>query len=134
MSFKRCSIGVGLLLLLFFGCVAFAQEDKTSSERTPQLHIKELPTMTLTAVPALGAAPLTVGFLAQVTDPENAGIATVRYNFGDGHVSALPPPNLVFNTYSQPGIYLVTAAMTTTDGRAATAFTSVSVSRSSRSR
>ena len=78
------------------------------------------PHISLLAVPSYGVAPLTVGFYVNGVDPENVGFVTYEWNFGDGNVSTLPP-TLLYETYQQPGNYLVTVTAITGDGRSATA-------------
>jgi hypothetical protein len=71
------------------------------------------PTVTVTAVPATGVAPLGVTFTATVSSTNP--IVQYQWDFnGDGIVDATGP-NLsqVSTTYSQPGLF--TAALTTTD-------------------
>jgi hypothetical protein len=70
-----------------------------------------------------------VGFLPNIVDPEQAQIASFIWNFGDGHVSTLPPPNMVFNTYVDQGSYLATLQVTTVDGRSGVGFAGIVVTR-----
>ena len=129
----ECALRAALACVILGGLAllgperAAAQQSSEPTSTPNQVEIRDLPTVTLTAQPGSGPAPLTVGFLADVIDPESAGIASCKYTFGDGNVSTLPPPYLVFNTYAQPGSYLVTLNVTTMDGRAASAFTGIVV-------
>jgi hypothetical protein len=77
--------------------------------------------------PPYGVAPLRVGFLVTANDPENIGFLTYQWSFGDGTVSSLPPETYIFHTYRQPGNYICTLVLKTTDGRQKTMFTGVLV-------
>jgi len=82
--------------------------------------------VTVQALPGYGPAPLLVGFLVSAFDPSNAQIVSFTWNFGDGHLSTLPP-TLAYNTYTNPGNYVATVTVMTADGRSATGFTGVTV-------
>ena len=96
-----------------------------TSTRTPMM-IPTIPHVQLQPLPGYGPAPLTVGFFASSSDPEGAPFAMYRWNFGDGHVSTLPPIAL-FHTYTNPGSYVVTVTATTTDGHQASSFAGIIV-------
>jgi PKD domain len=84
------------------------------------------PAVSLQPVPAYGPAPLTVGFYVNAVDPQNVGFVSYQWNFGDGHVSTLPPL-YVYEIYKNPGSYLVSVTAVTGDGRSATAFAGITV-------
>lgn len=79
----------------------------------------ELFEVALVPVPAYGHAPLEVAFTARVSGVRDTGGLTYRWNFGDGSAVAAPP-QIVTHIYRQPGSYIVTTIVTTTDGRSAT--------------
>ncbi len=72
----------------------------------------------LVPVPAYGRVPLTVAVSARVSGVQRMENAGYRWNFGDGDV-LVAPPQVVTHTYRQPGSYVVTAIVTTADGRSA---------------
>ena len=84
------------------------------------------PTVSMIAVPGYGTAPLTVGFFVDAFDPEDVDFVAYHWNFGDGNVSTLPPMAF-FETYNQPGTYLVRLVAVTADGRSGTAFAGIVV-------
>ncbi len=84
------------------------------------------PTVSMIAVPGYGTAPLTVGFFVNAIDPEDVGFVAYHWNFGNGDVSTLAP-TAFFETYNQPGSYLVTLIAVTADGRSGTAFAGIMV-------
>lgn len=90
----------------------------------------EPPLVSLQALPSYGPAPLLVGFLLNAVDPADRGIASYKWNFGDGHFSTAPPLS-AYNTYVKPGTYVVTCTVTTADGRSATGFAGVVVKQPS---
>ncbi len=104
---------------------AFAQEP-SPTPTNGQIFMPSPPTLSVQAVPAYGVAPLTVGFTVMANDPANIGFVYYKWNFGDGHVSTIPPP-FALNTYTNPGSYIVTVTAVTEDGRTATATTGVIV-------
>lgn len=107
-----------------------AQEDEPTATPTPMDGMSGFglpPTVLLYVAPTYGVAPLTVGGLADVLDPEGAEVVEYEWNFGDGHVSVLPPPNIVTNTYVTPGSYIVRLRVSTADGRSASALVGVLV-------
>jgi hypothetical protein len=121
-------LGVGLslaaLLLaapisLLWVCVsaAYAQQ----SHRAPgysSTSSSEVLGVAVVPVPAYGRAPLSVAFSARVSGVQNVGNVSYQWNFGDGS-ALVAPPQLVTHTYQQPGSYIVTAIVTTADGRSA---------------
>ena len=97
-----------------------------SPSASGRIAIPEPLLVTLQALPGYGPAPLLVGFLVNATDPSNAQIASFNWNFGDGHVSTLPP-TMAYNKYATPGNYVASVTVTTVDGRSATGFAGVTV-------
>jgi PKD repeat protein len=91
---------------------------------TPEMMA--LPSVGMYAFPAYGPAPLTVGFIPQIHDPDGSEIIMYKWNFGDGHV-ATTPPLITYNIYTTPGTYVASLTITTADGRSATGFASVTV-------
>jgi PKD repeat protein len=91
-----------------------------------KIPVREPPTLALEAVPAYGYAPLTVGFVLSAVDPQEVGFVSYNWDFGDGHVSTLPP-TLTYNTYTKAGTYVVRVTAVTADGRFASAFTGIVV-------
>jgi PKD repeat protein len=132
-SFRRGTIAIALVCIATVANprrdIAVAQgmaipiASPTSNGR---ITIPEPLLVSLQATPGYGPAPLLVGFLLNAVDPSGAEIASYNWNFGDGHTST-EPPILAYNTYSNPGTYVVTVRVTTTDGRSATGFTGVIV-------
>lgn len=109
--------------------IAIAQElEMPQAGPTPNglITIREPLLVSLQATPGYGSAPLLVGFLFNAVDPSGGEIASYNWNFGDGHTST-EPPILAYNTYSNPGTYVVTVRVTTADGRSATGFAGVIV-------
>ncbi|MEV4373957.1 ThuA domain-containing protein, partial [Nonomuraea sp. NPDC049637] len=91
-----------------FNWVDFVGKGATDNQR---------PTVTATATPTTGTAPLKVDFKATATDPEGGSI-TYKWNFGaDG--SPQPATAEASYTYSAPGSY--TAVVTATDDKGASA-------------
>lgn len=91
-----------------------------------RVSIPVLPSITMTAVPGFGAAPLTVGFFANGVDPDGKGFVSYLWTFGDGQVS-MAPPMMFFHTYKTPGTYIATITATTADGRTATSYVGIIV-------
>lgn len=90
------------------------------------VDLPQPPSITMTAVPGYGPAPLTVGFFVNTVDPEGKGFVSYVWNFGDGQVS-MDPPLTFFHTYNTPGTYVATVNATTPDGRTAIAYVGVTV-------
>lgn len=105
-----------------------AQEEDNPEEPTPMAtpDMMILPSVALYPDPPQGTAPLVAGFVPEIHDPSNAEIVFYKWNFGDGHV-ATTPPLVTFNTFVNPGLYVVSLTVVTADGRSATGFTSVNV-------
>jgi uncharacterized membrane protein len=129
------------LLVAMRPAPAFAQEPQTqasgstamsgSASRTGghgfyHIDLPQPPSITMTAVPGYGPAPLTVGFFVNTVDPEGKGFVSYVWNFGDGQVS-MDPPMTFFHTYKTAGTYVATVNATTADGRTATGFVGVTV-------
>jgi uncharacterized membrane protein len=118
-----------LLLAIWCGGVAFAQDmamPDASPTASGRMMIPEPLLVTVQASPGYGPAPLLVGFIVNALDPSGAEIVSYSWNFGDGHLSTLPP-TLAYETYTTAGNYVATVTVTTTDGRSATGFTGVTV-------
>lgn len=92
----------------------------TTAENAP-------PSITISAAPPEGSAPLHVVFSAQVTDP-NGDAVTVKWDFdtSDG-IQQDAVGNTVEATYGTPGTYTVMAIATDAKGATATATTEVKV-------
>jgi len=92
----------------------------------PAAPMPAAPRVSLQAIPSYGNAPLSVGFFVNNFSRDARRIASYRFDFGDGTVAALPPHGL-FHTYTQPGNYLASVTISTTDGGTATAFKGIIV-------
>ena len=117
--------GLGLPAASLGPRVAIAQE-APPTQAPGEIQIPTLPVLSVQAIPSYGTVPLTVGFTVTVVDPANAGFVYYKWDFGDGHVSIVPPP-FTINTYTNPGSYVVTVTAVTEDGRSATATTGIVV-------
>ena len=104
-----------------FGTRAQDNDSGGSSMDNSDSVAANLPTLSVTAVPGYGNAPLTVGFFATAIDPLNKPFVSYLWNFGDGQVS-MAPPLMFYHTYVTPGTYILTVTATTSDGRVATGF------------
>ncbi len=105
--------------------LAIAQE--AAPTQTPgEIQMPTPPMLSVQAIPSYGTAPLTVGFTVMAVDPADTNFVYYKWDFGDGHVSIVPPP-FTINTYTTPGSYLVTVTAVTEDGRSATATTGIIV-------
>ncbi len=106
------------------------QNESLQGRPTPgilKVPIPEQPAVSLLVVPTYGTAPMMTGMLASVTVPEeNNPILSFRWDFGDGQVSTSPVVPL-FHVYKNPGTYIVTLVVTTSDGLSATAVEGVVV-------
>ena len=80
-----------------------------------------LPTVTASATPTSGAAPLNVNLSADASDPDGY-IVSYRWTFGDGQTSTAAAPSHV---YQNPGTY--TARVTVRDDANAPASSSVTI-------
>ena len=127
----RCGLRLGIAAAVAFFVFAIipgltpAQEDETPTPMaTPDMML--LPSVAIYPDPPQGPAPLVAGFVPEVHDPANSEIVFYKWNFGDGHV-ATTPPLITYNTYANPGLYVVSLTVVTEDGRSATGFTSVNV-------
>ena len=74
------------------------------------------PSVTATADPTSGAAPLDVAFTAEGTDPEDAEL-TYSWDFGDGATSTEQNPT---HTYTEAGEFQATVTVTDPGGATAT--------------
>jgi len=122
-----------IALMLAIGSLALpvaSAQDMAMPNASPtapgRINIPEPLMVTLQATPGYGSAPLLVGFIVSAFNPSGAEIVGWNWNFGDGHLSNLPP-TLAYNTYTNPGSYVATVTVTTADGHSATGFTGVVV-------
>jgi len=99
---------------------------ETDGHDMNHVDLSQPPSITMTAVPGYGPAPLTVGFFVNTVDPEGKGFVSYVWNFGDGQVS-MDPPLTFFHTYQAAGSYVVTVNATTADGRIAVAYVGITV-------
>lgn len=81
----------------------------------------ERPTVSVSATPVTGIAPLEVAFTAEASDPEGDALE-YAWTFGDGGTATGPTAQ---HTYTQAGSY--TARATVTDERGATSSASVAI-------
>ena len=134
------------LLVATRAAPAFAQSQQNQDSQQPQMpapgsmrtpasrpghsfdrvDLPQPPSITMTAVPGYGPAPLSVGFFVNTADPEGKGFVSYVWNFGDGQVS-MNPPLTFFHTYKTAGSYVATVNATTADGRTAVAYVGVTV-------
>lgn len=98
-----------------------AQEFGNSMSQEPM----PLPSVSLTAFPTMGYAPLRVGFRPSVDDPAGSPVVAYDWNFGDGTEATSLPPAL--KTYTRPGTYVVSLTVEMMDGRSATGFVGITV-------
>ncbi|WP_229688566.1 ThuA domain-containing protein [Micromonospora yangpuensis] len=80
------------------------------------------PTVTASATPTSGTAPLTVAFTGTATDPDGDTPLTYAWSFGDGGTASTLNAS---RTYTTPGTY--TATLTVTDSRGARGQASVQI-------
>jgi PKD repeat protein len=95
------------------------REGKTGTD-TVEISVagNEPPTVTATADPATGMAPLNVRFRATGADPDGrANRITYEWDFGDGGESLERNPR---HTYMEPGTFTATVTATDEDGATAT--------------
>ena len=81
----------------------------------------QAPSVSASATPTSGSAPLTVSFTSNATDPDGF-IATYHWDFGDGGTSTQAAPSHV---YQSAGTF--TARVTVTDNGGATASSSLTI-------
>jgi PKD repeat protein len=82
-------------------------------------------TATLLAVPVNGRGPLTVDFYVGLANRQ--GSLVYQWNFGDGTVSAMQASVYMLHVYQQPGSYLCTLSLTSSQGLTTTVFTTITV-------
>ena len=82
-------------------------------------------TATLLAVPVNGRGPLTVDFYVGLANRQ--GSLVYQWNFGDGAVSAMQASVYMLHVYQQPGSYLCTLSLTSSQGLTTTVFTTITV-------
>ncbi|WP_436759233.1 ThuA domain-containing protein [Streptosporangium sp. V21-05] len=101
--------------LLNFNWVDFIGQGATDNQR---------PTVTASATPTTGIAPLKVDFTSTATDPDNNTPLTYKWNFG---VNGSPEPATAnaSHTYTAPGTY--TAKVTVTDAKGASTSKTISI-------
>jgi PKD repeat protein len=80
---------------------------------------------TLFGEPEYGTVPLTVDFLALLTNAPSSIV--YEWNFGDGSVSSLPATTMIPHVYQRAGTYLCSLVMTASGGRSTTAFVTIVV-------
>jgi PKD repeat protein len=95
--------------------------EKMASGGTPN----QPPTVSITATPTTGTAPLNVAFTASAADPEGQ-LLTYAWQFGDGLISSATNPSHLYQT---TGVY--TARCTVTDAGGLTAAAQVTITVSS---
>jgi PKD repeat protein len=94
--------------------------ERSGSGSTPP-PTNQPPTVSVTATPTSGTAPLTVAFTSNASDPERQAL-TYSWNFGDGQTSTQASPS---HTYQAAGSY--TAVLTVTDAGGLTAQASAGI-------
>jgi PKD repeat protein len=104
--------------------VTATDPDGATATATVQVSVSgnRAPSVTLTANPQSGTAPLRVRFTADGTDPDG-GSLRYSYDFGDG--SPAETGRRPTHTYAQPGTY--TARVTVTDRQGATASAQIAI-------
>ncbi len=109
------------------GLVILAGNDATSRYWHADVALSQPPpSVSFTASPTSGVAPLTVNFTATST----GGVSTWSWNFGDGATSTVQNAS---HTYTSPGTYPVTLTGTTSSGTTASSTGTVTVSAASAS-
>jgi hypothetical protein len=121
----RVAVAAAVFVLAIIPGLTPAQEEQSPTPmETPDMMM--LPSVALYPDPPQGPAPLVAGFVPEIHDPSGSEIVFYKWNFGDGHV-ATTPPLITYNTFANPGLYVVSLTIVTVDGRSATGFTSVNV-------
>ncbi|OGL40847.1 MAG: hypothetical protein A2042_07530 [Candidatus Schekmanbacteria bacterium GWA2_38_11] len=87
----------------------------------------QLPTVTVTATPTSGSAPLAVNFTSTASDPDGT-IASYFWQFGDSQFSYVANPS---HTYTCGGAYTVSLRVTDNKGGTAEATIQINVSSTS---
>jgi PKD repeat protein len=95
--------------------------ERGGSGTPPPPPANQPPTVTLTATPTTGTAPLNVAFVSNARDPESQAL-TYSWNFGDGQSSTQASPS---HMYQAPGTF--TARLTVTDAAGLTASATVAI-------
>ncbi|MEU8381829.1 ThuA domain-containing protein, partial [Streptosporangium sp. NPDC048865] len=103
--------------LLNFNWVDFIGQGATDNQR---------PTVTASATPVTGVAPLKVDFTSTATDPDDNTPLTYKWNFG---VNGSPEPATAdaSHTYTAPGTYTATVTVTDTKGASTSKTISIKV-------
>lgn len=82
------------------------------------------PQVSITASPISGAAPVTINFTSNASDPDGV-IVSYSWTFGDGQSSSQINPS---HTYQSPGNYTTTLVVTDNAGATGSATTTINVS------
>jgi PKD repeat protein len=91
-----------------------------------QKPVNQAPTVTMTATPQTGAAPLEVSFSADGSDPEGGALG-YRYSFGDGRSES---GREVTHTYRKRGTYTARVTVTDPEGARGSTELRITVTRS----
>src|SRR6266852_2047837 len=113
-------------LLITTACVGVsASNSKTMPPAGPPVTTTPRipPTLTLTATPLSGTAPLTVAFLATCST-----CVAYTWSFGDGGTDPIPEPNQTY-TYQSAGSWTAIVAATDKYGNGATGFAIINVAQ-----
>jgi PKD repeat protein len=100
------AVVVGGVVVAGGAAAVIANNAKSSSNSAP--------TISISAAPSSGSAPLAVTFTASVTDKQNDTPYAVAWTFGDG---ATGTGSTATHTYSAPGNYSVSATATDRKGK-----------------
>jgi PKD repeat protein len=104
--------------------------DPDGATGTATVHVtvsgNRAPSVTMTADPQSGTAPLRVRFEAQGSDPEGSSL-TYRWSFGDG--SRPETGRLETHTYRNPGTYTARVTATDREGASSTAELEITVTQ-----
>ncbi len=125
-AWLRIAVAAAVFVLAMIPGLTPAQEEESPTPMATPDMMMILPSVAIYPDPPRGPAPLVAGFVPEIHDPSNSEIVFYKWNFGDGHV-ATTPPLITYNTFANPGLYVVSLTIVTADGRSATGFTSVSV-------
>jgi len=122
MSIRKLSLvgAVGLFAALAFTLGGCKQIEK---------YLNEPPTVSLSANPTSGPAPLTVTFTVNANDPDGDAISCTL-DFGDQTTPATQCNGAVNHTYQQAGTYAAVFTAQDSKGKSSTTTTTVTVSTS----
>ncbi len=104
--------------------VAFALSTGKSLDVPPPPDDTEVPRVSISAMPDIGQAPLTVSFAGGGIDPTGGQFIVFNWNFGDGTTGT---GAFVTHTYEQAGSYIVTLSGITNNAVSAQAASEVTV-------